>query len=191
MTFTDSSVVLSRNLLWLMESRPVWTLLKSGTAGHLHHSFECCSKYTSSMMWCRQVRYRRSLSDFCSKRMQAPARCSVFDDVVSKHMALTRSATLQSCNRVYTAAAVFSPLVSFGTPSSLFTPRPNTRTGSWSTCSFPVRSCKSFPSQWTTSGTEPLLTFWSFLIEAAKLVQHPFRFRLMVDLLTVISAALQ
>src|SRR6218665_2747727 len=31
----------------------------------------------------------------------------------------------------------------------------------------------------------------SFLIEAAKLVRHPFRWRLMVDLLTVISAALQ
>src|SRR6218665_1329877 len=90
-----------------------------------HHSFECCSKYQlSSMMWCRQARYRRSLSNFLSKRMQAPARCPVFDDVVSKHMALTLYATLQSCNRVYTAAAVFSPvpLVSFGTPSSLFTP---------------------------------------------------------------------
>src|SRR6218665_1082282 len=106
MTFTDSSVVLSQNQPWLMESQPVWNLLKSGTAGHPHHSFECCS----SMMWCRQARYRRSLSNFCSKRMQAPAWCPVFDDVVSKHMALTRSATLQPCNRVYTAAAVFSPV---------------------------------------------------------------------------------
>src|SRR6218665_347432 len=142
------------------------------------------------MVWCRQARYRRSLSNFCSKRMQAPARCPVFDDVVSKHMALTRSATLQSCNRVYTSAAVFSPvpLVSFGMPSSLFTPLPDTRTGSRSTCSFPVRSCKSFPSQWTTSGT---FTAKSFFIEAAKLARHPFRWRLMVDLLTVISAALQ
>src|SRR6218665_2997766 len=124
MTFTDSSVVLSRNLLWIVESQSVWNLLKSGTAGHSpHHSFECCSSI-SSMMCCRQARYRRSLSNFCSKRMQAPARCPVFDDVVSKHMTLTQSATLQSCNRVYTAAAVFSPvpLVSFGTPSSLFTP---------------------------------------------------------------------
>src|SRR6218665_1350529 len=151
MTFTDSSVVLSRNLLWLMESQPVWKLLKSGTAGHPITALNAAASI-SSMMWCRQARYRRPLSNFCSKRMQAPARCPVFDDVVSKHMALTRSATLQSCNRVYTSAAVFSPvpLVSFGMPSSLFTPLPDTRTGSRSTCSFPVRSCKSFPSQWTT-----------------------------------------
>src|SRR6218665_1034513 len=119
MTFTDSSVVLSQNLLWLMESLPVWNLLKSGTAGH--PPSQLC---ISSMMWCQQARYRRSLSNFCSKRMQVPAQCPVFDDVVSKHMALTWSATLQSCNRVYTAAAVFSlvPLESFGTPSSLLTP---------------------------------------------------------------------
>src|SRR6218665_2909631 len=125
MTFLDSSVVLSRNLLWLMESQPVWNLLKSGTAGHPITTLNAAASI-SSMMWCRQARYRRSLFNFCSKRMQSPARCPVFDDVVSKHMALTRSATLQSCNRAYTAAAVFSPvpLVSFGTPSSLFTPCP-------------------------------------------------------------------
>src|SRR6218665_2204615 len=90
-----------------------------------HHSFECCSKYQlHDVVSTGHGRYRRSLSNFCSKRMQAPARCPVFDDVVSKHMALTRSSTLQSCNRVYTAAAVSSPVpfVSFDTPSSLFTP---------------------------------------------------------------------
>src|SRR6218665_922704 len=89
MTFLDSSVVLSRNLLWLMESQPVWNLLKSGTAGHPITTLNAAASI-SSMMWCRQARYRRSLFNFCSKRMHAPARCPVFDDVVSKHMALTR-----------------------------------------------------------------------------------------------------
>src|SRR6218665_2076421 len=145
MTFTDSSVVLSQNQPWLMESQPVWSLLRSRTAGHPITALNAAASI-SSMKWCRQARYRMSLSNFCSKRMQAPARCPVFDNQVSKNMALTRSAMLQSCSRVYTAAAVFSPvpLVSFGTPSSLFTSWPDTRTVSRSTCSFPVRSCKSF-----------------------------------------------
>src|SRR6218665_2828806 len=127
MIFTDSSVVLSRKLLWLMEPKPVWNLLRHGTADPevtLITALNAAASI-SSMLWCRQAcRYRRSLSNLCCKRMRAPARCPVFGDVVSKHMALTQSATLQSFNRVYTAAAVFSPvpLVSFGTPSILFTP---------------------------------------------------------------------
>ena len=59
----------------------------------------------------------------------------------------------------------------------------------------PVHAC--VPSQlgpvraFHPSGLHYTFTAKSFLIEAAKLAQHPFRWSLMVDLLTVISAVLQ
>jgi hypothetical protein len=87
--------------------------------------------------------------------LQAPFAKPVFDAVVSKLRATTRSATSQSSRASTTASAMARPvpLGSLGTARSLATPSPDTSTGNRSTFGPPSATGTICPSQWTVRGT--------------------------------------
>ena len=109
---------------------------------------------TSSSIWCQQAKYSRLWPNFASSNGHMPLMWPVLMEVVSKHSALIRCCTPQSSNNWLTAVAWASPVqeINFCTPRIWFVSNPDTITGKQSTNSFPVRSFKCFPSQWTVSG---------------------------------------
>ena len=111
----------------------------------------------SSILWCRHAKERSSPS-FCSRIMHALIFFPVFwSSCVKTHSNyLVYNAPVYQSSSIYCGSLCFCSSWWKLSCSHQLSPFPDTSTGSRSTFSFPVVSCRSFPSQWTTQGTSLL-----------------------------------
>ena len=149
---TERSVDAGLNLSRSIICQCPWNRLTMSISGPVDtpiNDLSNAAPTTSSLTWWRHAMCWRSFPNFCSIREQTPDRGPVFEAVVSKHKAANWSVMPHSSKLCTTASAWASyvPLDSFGTPRSCTTPAPEMRTGSLLTCSLPLRSAISFPSQ--------------------------------------------